>query len=153
MVKFDNLDRIIKLINEYCIKLKDLLGLLQLQKKRKVIFLLFAIFIFLGVYTLVLYYFKYEELFDSLSIIAIGLFLSFIILGLFMYAFFRQTRNSRDIIDDIRLVSRQLAQLVRMLSQTREHMIDKNDFLIQLEIDLKMTEAEDLLDRTDRFLD
>ena len=147
-----DVDRIIKLVEEYTNRLKDLINLNQLQRKNSLTFMFTTVIAFIIVYAFGFIYFQYD--FESSNINMYFIFFGVLCIVIFYTYFFlyyyRSKRNNRDLKDEAILIKKQLVQLVKLASQTREHMIHYSDNLAILEIDLKLTEAEDLVERANR---
>jgi len=72
-------------------------------------------------------------------------------LGYFMNSYIKENRSNLDIIDEMKLVRRQLKDLIRIGSQSREYLFNLRTSYLQLEIDLKLTEAEDIISRVNKI--
>ena len=149
----NDVERIIKLVNEYTFRLKELIQAYQQQRKNRINFFITTLIGFLIIFGLFFIYFQFET--NSISetkymISIIVVVTSVIGLILFSYLNFQKSsRNSIDIIDEAHLIRKQLRQLIRIASQTREHIINFESLAL-LEIDLKLTEAEDMIERANR---
>ncbi len=143
------IDRILKLINEYILKIRDLLQLYETQKRRRMTILIFAGFFFIIIYSAIMIFSQYDLKIDVILYSGIGVVFIMILTIFFMLNFLRDSRNRKDILDELSLLRRQLSKLVTIASQAREHLPNKEYVLI--EIDLKLTEAEEIISRIHRL--
>ena len=156
--RIEDIDRIIKLVNEYSNKLKELIDLYNTQRKRKTMLIFYGGILFVIVYALVFSYLTNYSFRDFLSKTGIGIIIMVVaLLGLlgfisyYMFNFFKESRSRTDIVDEIILTQKQLSHLISIGSQTREHLLTKNDGYVILELDLKLTEAENITSRALRI--
>lgn len=156
MTQIEEIDRLVKLINDHVIKLKELNNLYQMHIKRRLMLMFYASIVLIAVWSVSFIYMDSYEFRRSVGVFYGLVFIIFIIIfmlivGYFMINYLKDNRNRRDIIDEIILVQKQLKQLIRIASQYREHIFkDENSFLL-FEIDLKLTEAEDIISRVKRI--
>uniref|UniRef100_UPI0040499532 hypothetical protein n=1 Tax=Gelidibacter sp. TaxID=2018083 RepID=UPI0040499532 len=146
-------ERIVKLVNEYTVRLKELINFFQLEKKNRFNIILSISISILIIYGLLFFYFQFgkSEISNEKYLLSIAVVIAAILI-LLLYTlinFQKGKRNSNDIKDEAYLIRKQLKQLVQIASQTREH-LKHFDNLVLLEIDLKLTEAEDMIDRANR---
>ena len=152
----EEIDRIIKLVSEYTSKLKNLLDLYQEQQKRRLLMIFIFSISIIMIYGIVFFYVqsRYSINYSSYStynlVIGFMVIAVFSLFGYFTYSYIKESRNKSDIVDEMRLIKKQLSQLIIIASQTREHIVDRNSFAL-LEIDLKLTEAEDMISRVNRI--
>ena len=155
----EEIDRIIKLLNEYTVKLKSLLNLYQAKNRRRLMMLLIFSTSFVTMYGFTFFYFqlkydtqlRYDTSYETQFILGFIIFSVFILLMFFMYTYLNESRNKRDISDEMMLIKNQLKQLIEIGSQAREHLINRDSFAL-LEIDLKLVEAEDIINRSYRIV-
>ena len=123
--KTSDVDRIIKLVEEYTHRLKDLINLNQLQRKNRLMLMFISAVAFIIVYGLGFIYFQFDYNENKLNsyFIFFGILFFVLFYAYFLLYFLRSKRNVRDLKDEAILIKKQLVQLVKMASQTREHMI------------------------------
>lgn len=135
-------ERIVKLVNEYTVRLKELINFFQLEKKNRFNIILSISISILIIYGLLFFYFQFgkSEISNEKYLLSIAVVIAAILI-LLLYTlinFQKGKRNSNDIKDEAYLIRKQLKQLVQIASQTREH-LKHFDNLVLLEIDLKLT--------------
>lgn len=162
-VKNGDSERIINLFREYSSRLNELIDIYQAARKSTLNWMT-KISVLMTLFSVLIYsivsFFKSERLADFVGENEDFLYLLFpifVISIIMIYPFSSHSlsintkdRSSRDIKDEARLIKRQLEHLIRIASQTREHSSNL-DTLTLLEIDLKLTEAEDVIKRANRI--
>jgi hypothetical protein len=156
--KVEDINRLIKLISEYTNKLKELIDMYNSQKRRKNMVILYGGLIFIIIYAIGLSYFSNDsfrhfilESGSGIIILIVALMALIGFISYVMFSFFKENRNRTDILDEIILTQKQLNQLISIGSQSREHMLSKDDGFVILEFDLKLTEAENIISRANRI--
>ncbi len=142
----EDLETLIELLDEYSIRLKKLTSAYREQKRTKLMYLSILSFIMI----LFFGYFYYIGLTSEIKLYRYNLYLYLIVpIATFVYFtlyYLRGRRNDMDIRDETILIYKKLSQLIKITSQTREHIISVSDISL-LVFDLKLTEAEDYLER------
>lgn len=145
----EDLDKLIELLDEYSTRLKKLIMAYRNQKRTQLMYLsilsFFMIIFFLGLYYFTQIQTDYSIRYESVLYLIIPI----ATLVYFSLYYLRGRRNDLDIRDETILIYKKLSQLIKITSQTREHIISVSDISL-LAFDLKLTEAEDSLERAEK---
>lgn len=146
------IDELTVILSEYSSKLTELISnYLKLTRKKRItgIFGVYGILVLLAAIYFVLDIKEYNLIVViSMSASALTIIISIF----FSISLIKDAKSNSESLDEITLVMKQLEDLTKLLAQEREHSISSDNTLAKVRIDLKLTEAENIIQRAQGVL-